>query len=264
MKRTFLARRNALLSSANISWGAYALMTAVLILLVRLVAPNFFWTVFTPMFHISDAFTAKSDAFFNSFDDTAALALENEKLRNENAAITIQNQALLQKENSISGLVRGEGVIIAGVVARPPTSPYDTLVLAGGLNDGITQGMEVFGDGNVPLGVISVTNDRFSRATLFSAPGMNTDGWVGKANLPITVRGAGAGAMLASAARSAGIVVGDVVSVPGPGMLPVGIVTRVDSNTSSPSVTLRIMPAMNLFSISWVAVRDTGMTAISL
>ena len=35
--------------------------------------------------------------------------------------------------------------ILAGVVARPPESPYDTLVLAAGKNAGVTLGMEVFG-----------------------------------------------------------------------------------------------------------------------
>ena len=119
--------------------------------------------------------------------------------------------------------------------------------------------MEVFGEGDIPLGVISAVDENFSRATLFSAPNMSTGGWVGKENLPITIKGAGAGVMEASAPRSAGIEVGDVVFIAGPGMLPVGVVVRADSDPSSPSVALRIMPALNLFSIAWVSVRDTGM-----
>ena len=128
---------------------------------------------------------------------------------------------------------------------------------------GVARGMEAFGAGGVPIGVISSVLADFSRVTLFSAPNMTVNGWVGRANLPLIIRGAGAGVMNASVPRSAGVTAGDTVFAPGPGMLPIGSVVRVESDPSSPSVTLRIMPALNLFSIAWVAVRDTG-TALLL
>ena len=64
--------------------------------------------------------------------------------------------------------------------------------------------------------------------------------------------------MNASIARSANVVVGDAVFAPGPGMLPFGSIVRVDNDPSSTSVILRIMPAINLFSVTWVELRDTG------
>ncbi len=260
MKRTYLAKRNALLSSTNISWGAYALIVAVLLLILRISAPNFFWTVFTPVFRASDAFSEKSSLFFNSFGDTAKLSVQNERLIEENSALFLQNQTLIQKIEDISGLEQDGKTIIAGVVARPPSSPYDTLILAGGSNEGIILGMEAFGEGGTPLGVVSTVLDDFSRVTLFSAPKMTVSGWVGKNSLPVTIIGVGAGAMQASVARSAGIVVGDVVSVPGPGRISIGSVVRVDSDPSSPSVTLRIRSELNMFSVAWVTLRDTGIS----
>lgn len=245
------------------SWGACALILAVFILLVRLAAPNFFLSVFTPVFGISEAFTEKSHAFFSSFGDTAALALQNEKLAEENRILILQNLALQDKTNTLSRLTADGGGIRAGVVARPPQSPYDTLVLAGGSDDGIELGMEAFSAGNVPLGVVTSVLPAFTRVTLFSSPSLNTAGWVGEKKLPITIVGAGAGTMQASVARSAGIVAGDVVFVPGPGMLAIGTVVRADSDRASPSVTLRIVPAANLFSTAWVSLRDTGLGAVS-
>lgn len=264
MKKTFLAKRNALLSSTDISWGAYALIAAIFMLLLRLIAPNFFLAMYTPAFRAADAFAEKSHAFFNSFADTADLALRNERLADENAALALENRALLKRAASVSALSGSTAQrpaapeILAGVVARPPESPYDILVLAGGSDDGIVLGMEAFGAGEVPLGVVSAVLADFSRVTLFSSPGMHTSGWVGEEDLPIVIRGAGAGVMNASVARSAGIIPGDIVFAPGPGQLPIGSVTRVDSDPSSPSAVLRIMPTLNLFSISWVALRDTG------
>lgn len=258
MKKTFLAKRNALLSPANFSWGVFALIFAVLFLILRVVAPNFFWQILAPVFHASDAFAGGRTAFFSGFNNTAELAAQNKKLIDENNRLLNENQALVKKIESISELSENSTGITIGVVARPPSSPYDTLVLSGGSNDGIKLGMEAFANGGVPIGMVSSVLEDFSRVTLFSAPRIITDGWVGSANLPITINGAGAGVINASVPRSAGIVTGDTVFVSGPGMLPVGSVVRVDGDQSSPSVILRIMPAANLFSIGWVILRDIG------
>jgi cell shape-determining protein MreC len=273
MKRTFLTKRNALLSSTDISWGVYALSGAVIVLLVRLLVPNFFWQVFAPVFHSADVLTTESHRFSSSFGDTAKLALQNEKLLDENTALVSENQALLQKATSIGALcsssvgspTRGKNntlEILAGVVARPPESPYDILVLAEGSRAGVALGMEAYGAGGVPVGVVSSVLTDFSRITLFSSPGMTTTGWVGHGNIPLTITGSGAGTMSASLARSTGITVGDIVFGPGPGMLPIGRVVRIDSDPSSPIITLRIMPALNLFSITWVFLRNMGTTLL--
>lgn len=258
MKKTFLAKRNTLLSSTNISWGAFALALVCLLILLRLLTPHFFWYAFTPVFHLSDALAKESRALFASFGNVSKLALQNEKLMEENAVLALKNQNLLQRVNSFSGIAGGPEGIIAGVIARPPQSPYDSLVLAAGSEAGITVGMEAFGEGGIPLGIVSAVLGGFSRVTLFSTSGVSTNGWVGAENLPLAVRGAGAGAFTASVPRSAGITSGDIVSVPGPGNLPVGVVARVDSDPSSPSVILRITPAFNIFSVTYVVLRDVG------
>ena len=263
MKKTFLAKRNAIFSPANISWGAFALAVAIFLLFLRLLAPNLFWKMFTPVFRISYALEKASHAIFISFSDTAKLALRNEELASENLALANENQALVQKMKSISGLSTDARGIIAGVVARPPESPYDTLVLSAGSNDGVILGMEAFGEGGVPLGVVSTVFASFSRVTLFSAPDVTINGWVGENNLPLIIKGTGGGTMTASIARSSNIVVGDTVFAPGPGMLPLGSIVRVDNETTSPSVTLRIMPSVNLFSIAWISLRDTGVKFFS-
>jgi len=262
MKRTFLAKRNALLSSTTFSWGVGALIFALLTLFLRLLAPNLFLQAFTPVFHISDSIAAESHLFFSSFGDTAALTVRNEQLASENSALASENQMLVEKEASVNALLgvastRTSG-ILAGVVARPPASPYDTLVLAAGKDAGVALGQEAFGEGGVPLGMVSAVTADFSRVTLFSAPNAVTHGWVGKANIPLTISGTGGGSLSATLSRSAGVAVDDIVFVPGPGQLPIGTVVRIDSDPSSPGVMLRIVPKVNPFSVSWVLLRDTG------
>lgn len=261
MKKTFLTKRNALLSSANVSWGALALLVAVLALMLRLLAPNFFWHMSAPLLRGADALARESRMFFSGFADTAALAERNAVLMNENAALANKNHALLKRgadRDALSGSApeRGNRGIIAGVLSRPPVSPYDTLVLSSGEKDGVAVGQEAFGDGGVPLGMVSSVLADFSRVTLFSAPNMSMHGWVGRSNIPLEIFGAGAGALRASLARSAGVALGDAVFAPGPGALPIGSVIRIDSDPSSPSMTLFIQSALNPFSVTWVALRD--------
>ena len=264
MKKTFLVRRNALLSSTNISWGTFTLVGVLCVLVVRIIAPNFFWYAFTPVFRSADAFTNVGHVFFSSFGTSATLTLQNEKLIQENTALANENQALLQKAGSLEALLDSSASgrvtkgIIASVIARPPASPYDTFVLSLGKNADVALGQEVFGPGGVPLGVVSSVLDDFSRVTLFSAPKMVTNGWIGSTHIPLVMYGAGAGVMRASFSRSAGIAVGDEVFVSGPGLLPIGTVVRIESDSSSPAVTLQIEPALNLFSVTWVELRDTG------
>jgi cell shape-determining protein MreC len=263
MKRTLLAKRNALLSGASFSWGTGALIVAVLLLLVRLIAPNFFWYACAPAFRASDALAQDSHAFLSGFNTASALTLQNEALFKEDAALTAQNESLLDEVGAISGLAAAPKSIIAGVVARPPESPYDTIVVAAGSAEGVTVGQEAFAEGGVPCGTVTSAIAHFSRITLFSSPGTTLQAWVGSEHIPLVIQGSGAGTFTASADRSAGIAVGDSVFVAGPGGQVIGTIERVDSAPSSPSVTLQISPAFNLFATEWVALRDTGIALLT-
>ena len=267
MKKIFLAKRNALLSSTDFSWGAYALLVALLALGMRLFAPNVFWHTAAPLFRGADFFTATSNAFFAGFGERAVLALENENLRVANAALANENRALKGKAMDLEALFDSSGEeegmntgILAGVIARPPESPYDTLLLAKGSTAGVTVGMGAFGAGNVPVGIVSSVAADFSRITLFSSPGMHISGWAGEANTPVTVIGKGGGAFDASLARFADVAVGDSVFGPGPGMLPIGEIVRIDNDPAAPSMMLRIRPVLNPFSITWVVLKNIGKT----
>ena len=263
-------KRKIFFSRENFSLGVYALLFAIFVLFMRLLAPNLFWKMFTPLFRVSDTFAAESHSFISRFGNAEILTARNEQLAGENALLANENQMLLQKiaDSGVFAGTLAKGGIVAGVVARPPESPYDTLVLAAGENEGVTLGMEAFGSltgeasaSDIPIGVVSSVLADFSRVTLFSAPGTATSGWIGHTAIPVTIFGAGAGAMNVTIERSASIAIGDTVFIPGPGMLPIGKVSRVDGDSSSPAVTLRITSALNLFSIAWVALRDVGGTA---
>ena len=261
-------RHRALLDSPASLWSAIALVFALIVLLVRIAAPNLFARMTAPAFGAADALATRVHSFTQSFSDAAQTATENEQLATENTTLAAENRTLSQKVADLTALAGAtepaalKGVL-AGVVARPPESPYDTLVVAAGSDTGVQAGFEAFGGGGVPLGIVSSVSASFSRVTLFTASGERVDSWIGTSSQPVILSGTGAGTFSASVARSSGVAEGDVVSVPGPGRLPIGVVVRVDGDPSSPSVNLRIQPAADPFSVSWVILRDTGATFLT-
>ena len=193
------------------SWGVAALILVGLSLLVRLVAPNFFWTVFAPVFKTSDTVANATHRFVSGFEDRAALSLENERLQEENTAYALENRTLKERLADISTLAASAPELVAGVVARPPMSPYDTLILSAGSGSGVREGMTALGQDGVPLGTVSSVWRDFSRVTLYSAPGRETHGWVGAKRLPVILRGEGGGAMSASVPYASEVNEGDLV-----------------------------------------------------
>ncbi len=262
MKKTFLARRNALFSSTTrVSWGLVALVIAIIFASVRLVAPNFFLHILAPLFESSHNVTEFVYSQTQGFKDASALSERNKQLQLENQALIFENKTLLEELNDVRAF-SSEFLpkdIIAGVLVAPPESPYDTLVLSVGSADAVEVGMRVFGPGGVPIGSITEVTEDFSRATLFSSAETITQGWVGDGRMPVLMRGVGGGAVEALVPRSIEVQNNDQVFAPGPGALPFGTVVEIFDDLSSPQLELRIMPAINPSSVTWVIIRRAGM-----
>jgi len=241
------------------------------VLLIRLFFPNTFLHATTPLFNLSNSFADTSHSFFSSLGDAATCTAQNIELSNEVGALQVENQGLSQKVVELSKLFgKNEEIrppmegILAEVVLRPPESPYDTLVVSQGVRAGVTRGMQVLGAGGTPLGVIADTGADFSRVVLFTASGVRTSGWVGRDSVPILLHGAGGGAFTATLARVVDVAVGDSVYVVGSSWSPVGTVARIDSDPSSPSVVVRIVPQANIFSTTHVRIISINTSLLHL
>lgn len=226
------------------------LLGALLLFIVgiRVFFPGLATTLLSPVLMLGDAGTHLVGNLMPH--NQQALLAERDALRAERDRLMAEN-ALLRAEGSVSP--EESSGIVAGVIARPPLSPYDVLIVGKGSNDGVQAGALVFSNG-IPLGTVADAGFGTSHIGLFSAPGRTVSGWVGEARIPVTVVGEGAGAFTATVARDAGILEGDTVFVPGPGALPLGTVARITTHPSSPGATLFIRPLVNLFTLSVVTI----------
>jgi cell shape-determining protein MreC len=232
----------------SFSAGLLALAAAVLVLFVflfRLFFPGAFFALVSPLWSLGNQASA---GLSGAGDADGALLQENAELKNENEAL----KARLKDVGALEGIPTEAG-ILAGVLARPPVSPYDTLVLAKGTDAGISLGDIVFAEG-VPVGRVVEAASGSSRARLYSSTGERTEGWLGEERVPVTLLGEGAGTFSATVARELIASEGDIVYFPGPGAFPAGVVRKVKRDAASPSASLSIEPLVNPFSLTYVRV----------
>jgi cell shape-determining protein MreC len=151
--------------------------------------------------------------------------------------------------------------ILAGVVLRPPVSPYDTLVIDAGFKDGVVVGALVEGPGGAPIGTIGSVATDSARVILYSSYGVSTSAWAGEERTPLTLMGEGGGAFSATASSEAPLTVGEAISLPVGGAGVMGVIDRIDKDPSSPEAEVRIRPLVNPYSITWVTVSHSAPTA---
>ncbi len=259
MKKTFSAKRNALFASIGSTTGAVTVVALLLIAGVRFAAPDLFFTMLAPVMRAGNAVNVKTQDFFVLFKGARALTSEVQALREENAALSRENARLAEALWQVDAFAQEPG-ILAGVVARPPQSPYDTLLIGAGSSSGVALGMEAFVSDGTPIGIVTDVSSSYARVTLFSSSGARMLGWVGQSRVPVTLSGAGGGAFTAELPKATLVTPGDAVYVPGPGALRVGTLARLESDPSSPSVTLYITPLVNPFAITNVRLRETGVS----
>lgn len=247
MKPSYYRRRNAFLSSPSRIVAVIGVFVVGALLLTRVVFPGFFFSITAPLFAFGNAI-----AHSGKTEEDARLHAD--------AALMNENIQLRERINDLTRLLGTSALerrgVVAGVIARPPLAPYDTLLIGAGTQHAVSPGMLVSGEGGVPLGTVETTTHAHAQVSLFSTAGRSTEGWVGDERFPVTLIGEGGGAFIAEVPRDAPILVGDLVYVPGPGPRSAGRVERVDADPSSSSATLRIAPLVNIFSVSLVLVEE--------
>jgi len=191
------------------------------------------------------------------FSDRAALTAQIDALTEHNLELENENRTLRARIADFSALANGTSLdergVLAGVIARPPLSPYDTLVIALSGSRTAREGAFVYGTGGVPIGTIS-RGGEIAQVELFSAYGRETQGWVGEKRIPIQLVGQTAGAYTALLPRGSEVAQYDVVYIPGPGAIAMGTISSIDSDPASTDEIVHIVPYVNIFSLTWVTV----------
>jgi cell shape-determining protein MreC len=266
MKKLYYRRRSSEENAIRATFWSFAGIIFIVVLLtaLRTFAPGVFVSLATPFWEMGSGLDKDTRSLFSGFSSKQKLATDNAALSTEIATLTNQNNALTTRDQDLTKLLGGQGnisngsMILAGVLARPPESAYDTLVVSSGSNAGVVVGAQAFGNGSIPIGEVTTVNKGSSVIQLLSTSGIRTDGWEGENRTPITLTGSGGGSLTASLPKEATPLVGDSVYVPGPGAIPVGTVTEVDVDPSSTTLVVHIRLIVNVFSLTWIQISRTA------
>lgn len=198
-------------------------------------------------------------SFVNNFRNKDALVMEN-NLLNETVAImetkVLDRNLLAEKVAKLEealGRVRSDDRMVASVLVGPGRSPYDTLVIDVGTEQGVNIGNMVVYSGSGAIGEIVEVSSNSSKVKLYSFPGQEHSVIIGSRYLPVLAYGRGMGNFESKVPQDSPVAVGDsVVSVKG--NLIFGKVSVVEEKPAEPFKRIFFRVPFNITEIQTVEV----------
>lgn len=249
----------------KITIGTAIAAIAVVIFLLR--APiisglsSFAHFVTLPILSMREAFGSGAENFNVHFKTKLALKEENRSLRAALDEANIRNleRDILFAENvelktAFNRVSNPGAYVLAAILAKPPTSLYDTLVIDIGEETGIAKGAVVYAHGNVPIGTIAEVYGKTSLAKLYSTSGETVKLAVTGAGIQIDATGTGGGNFEVTLPREIEIAEGAPLTLPGIGSQPVAIVRKIISDSRDPFQTVIAATPINIQELSFVEI----------
>jgi cell shape-determining protein MreC len=144
--------------------------------------------------------------------------------------------------------------VTASIIARPPYSPYDTVIVDRGSRDGIVSGAPVYYGAGKALGYVRSVYERYALVTLFSSPNVESSVYVFGPNIFTTAYGEGGGVIRLSIPQGISISEGDIVVLPSLTRGVLGTVSSVQSIPTEPEQHAYVLLESSMQSIRTVRV----------
>ncbi len=238
------------------------LILAVIIFLVRGPLENVFSVVFQtigrPFWVFKNYLGNKEENMFVLFQSKASLAEENALLRQSIDQMSLESysEESLRAENETLKTALGRKpestLTLARVLATPPVSPYDTLVVDGGADHGIFPGMDAFVSGDFKVGTVTRVFKRSSIITLYSSPDTELDVRIGSSSIPALAHGAGGGNLEIMLPKGVAVAKGDLVEIPALAPQYAGVIEGVIAPEGTSLQTVFTKLPFNLYELQWV------------
>lgn len=215
--------------------------------------------VFRPVLVFGNNIGVKFQSLTSFFISKNSLLKENENLKFQldEARATMANYASVLAENYSLKEIFGrknekDFMILSAILSKPNKSPYDTLIIDIGIEEGIKKGDMVFGLGNVPIGLVSDVFPNSSKVILFSNAGEKTQVAIGNVFMEVVGRGGGNFEMIMP--RDFVLIKGDQVVLPGIYPYVLGIIETIISDPRDPFQKALLVSPVNVQELKFVQV----------
>lgn len=138
------------------------------------------------------------------------------------------------------------------IAARPPVSPFDTLILSSGQNAGLMEKDLVYGPGGVILGEVREVYSKSAKAILYSAPGQEQQAFIDTLG-PLVLTGQGNGNFVGDFPKGVNVPLDSQITKEG----SVSIIAKVGTTTIDEGDALQRIYAqlpVNIQTLAWVYV----------
>lgn len=198
-------------------------------------------------------------AFLVNFKEKDGLVRENETL-NETISMmetkVLDRNLLAEKVTKLEealGRTQSDDRVVANVLVGVSRSPYDTLVIDAGEEEGINKGNMVVYSGSGVIGEVVETTPYSAKIKLYSSPGEEHRVTVGSHYIPVLAVGRGMGNFEAKVPQDSAVSVGDnVVTVKG--NLILGAVSLIEVKPAEPIKRIFFRVPFNITEIQSVEV----------
>src|SRR3989344_8546904 len=172
------------------------------------------------------------------------------KLKTTDYDILVEENLDLKKRMGIAGNRR----IISTILAKPPQSPYDSLVIDAGGNKGISPGDKVYLSEYLIIGEIDSVTEHTSLVKLFSSGGNKRNFVLNRTGVSFSLVGSGGFNFSLEVPKDTDILEGDDFSYPGEPSTIVGKVFSIETSAKNAFKTVYIRFPANLFQSKFVFI----------
>jgi cell shape-determining protein MreC len=217
--------------------------------------------IFSPLFNGVNNIDSRFETWREKSRTKRYLVAENTRLTEEVTRLTLEVQSVNEQQREIDTLRELLGkisipkeVILADVIVRPGVSLYDTIIVDVGENMHIRQNAIVKAYGIIPIGYISDVYENSSRVTLYSAPGVRTDGIVEINNLWTTLVGRGGGGFEINLPQNVMFTEGMRIIAPGESHELLATAEKIISDPRDPGQTILLSSPVNINELTQVII----------
>jgi cell shape-determining protein MreC len=217
--------------------------------------------VFRPVFIVGNFFGDKLGGLGSYFAFKNSLYRQNQDLQSKIAEyesrLSNHNSVLEENINLKETLGRkneNSSFVLSAILSKPNKSPYDTLILDVGTDEGVKVGDLVFAFGSTPLGRVSDVYSNSSKVVLFSNSGEKTQVVISGGDIFMEIVGRGGGNFEMILPRDLVSNRGDEVVLPGIVPHVVAIVEKIISDPRDPFIKALLVSPVNIQELKFVEV----------
>lgn len=234
------------------------------VFLISWITPKIFPTIAysfaQPVWKVEEWITTSLSTPIAYFSSKKSLEENNRILSNTVRELTVQaaiTNSLMQENVTIKRILgrdTDKKRILGAVVSRPPESPFGTMLVDIGSEEGVAAGDKVYAGSSVLLGEVAEVLNNSSTVSLYSRADNQIDVVLEKSQATVKASGRGEGNFVLQVAKDIDVQKGENVFAAGNDLALLGTVEDVQNDATSTFKQVFLRAPINTRTVVWVEV----------